>query len=127
VREFIRRLEAVGLTVESTPGHYRVLREGKPLRKANGISFTLAFSPEHDPLARSDDRRAAQARHRALARGARNAEARRPFGHRASTATRSHHTPTPVKQDVRSALGEPESAGLRCGSGRLDANGLARA
>jgi hypothetical protein len=23
VREFIRRLEAVGLTVESTPGHYR--------------------------------------------------------------------------------------------------------
>jgi biotin operon repressor len=25
VREFIRRLEAVGLTVESTPGHYRVL------------------------------------------------------------------------------------------------------
>jgi biotin operon repressor len=27
VREFIRRLEAVGLTVESTPGHYRVLCE----------------------------------------------------------------------------------------------------
>jgi hypothetical protein len=25
VREFIRRLEAVGLTVEPTPGHYRVL------------------------------------------------------------------------------------------------------
>jgi hypothetical protein len=30
VREFIRRLEAVGLSVEPTPGHYRVLREGKP-------------------------------------------------------------------------------------------------
>ena len=26
VREFIRRLEAAGLTVESTPGHDRVLR-----------------------------------------------------------------------------------------------------
>jgi hypothetical protein len=46
VREFIRRLEAVGLTVEATPGHYRVLREGKPLRKANGMPFTLPFSPD---------------------------------------------------------------------------------
>jgi hypothetical protein len=41
VREFIRRLEAKDLTVESTPGHYRVLRDGKPLRKANGMPFTL--------------------------------------------------------------------------------------
>jgi biotin operon repressor len=32
VRDPIRRLVAVGLTVESTPAHYRVLREGKPLR-----------------------------------------------------------------------------------------------
>jgi hypothetical protein len=46
VREFIRRLEAVGLTVESTPGHYRVLRDGKPLRTANGMSFMLPFSPD---------------------------------------------------------------------------------
>jgi hypothetical protein len=46
VREFIRRLEAVGLTVESTPGHYRVQREGKPLRKANGMPFTLPFSSD---------------------------------------------------------------------------------
>jgi hypothetical protein len=46
VREFIRRLEAVGLTVEATPGHYRVLREGKPLRKDNGMPFTLPFSPD---------------------------------------------------------------------------------
>jgi hypothetical protein len=46
VREFIRRLEAVGLTVEPTPGHYRVLREGKPLRKANGMPFMLPFSPD---------------------------------------------------------------------------------
>ena len=46
VREFIRRLEAVGLTVESTPGHYHVFRDGKPLRKANGMPFTLPFSPD---------------------------------------------------------------------------------
>jgi biotin operon repressor len=46
VREFIRRLEAEGLTVESTPGHYRVLRDGEPLRKANGMPFTLPFSPD---------------------------------------------------------------------------------
>ena len=46
VREFIRRLEAVGLAVESTPGHYRVLRDGKPLRKANGMPFMLPFSPD---------------------------------------------------------------------------------
>jgi hypothetical protein len=46
VREFIRRLEAAGLTVESTPGHYRVTRDGKPLRKANGMPFMLPFSPD---------------------------------------------------------------------------------
>jgi hypothetical protein len=46
VREFIRRLEAAGLTVESTPGHYNVLRDGKPLRKTNGMPFTLPFSPD---------------------------------------------------------------------------------
>jgi hypothetical protein len=45
VREFIRRLEAAGLTVEATPGHYRVLRDGRPLRKENGMPFTLPFSP----------------------------------------------------------------------------------
>jgi hypothetical protein len=45
VREFIRRLEAAGLTVEATPGHYHVLRDGKPLRKANGMPMTLPFSP----------------------------------------------------------------------------------
>jgi hypothetical protein len=44
VREFIRRLEAAGLTVE--PGHYRVLRDGKPLRKENGMPFMLPFSPD---------------------------------------------------------------------------------
>ena len=46
VREFIRRLEAAGLTVESTPGHYHVLRDGQPLRKQDGMPFTLPFSPD---------------------------------------------------------------------------------
>src|SRR6476620_10155272 len=45
VREFIRRLEAAGLTIESTPGHYHVLHHGEPLRKRNGVPFTLPFSP----------------------------------------------------------------------------------
>ena len=44
VREFIRRLEAAGLTVEPTPGHYYLLRKGKPLRRANGMPFM--FSPD---------------------------------------------------------------------------------
>jgi hypothetical protein len=110
VREFIRRLEAVGLTVEATPGHYRV--QGKPLRKANGMPFTLPFSP-HDPLATSRDRRATQARHRPVELR-RNAEARRPFRSPATTAIRSHRTPAPVKHDVRSALGRgPLGARLR--------------
>jgi len=46
VREFIRRLESAGLTVESKPGHYHVLRDGQPLRKQNGMPFTLPFSPD---------------------------------------------------------------------------------
>lgn len=46
VREFIRRLEAAGLEVEPTAGHYRVLREGRPLRKANGMPLRLPFSPD---------------------------------------------------------------------------------
>ena len=46
VREFIRRLEAAGLTIESTPGHDNVLRDGKPLRRANGMPFTVPFSPD---------------------------------------------------------------------------------
>ena len=69
VREFIRRLEAVGLTVESTPGHYRVLRDGKPLRKANGMPFTLPFSPDTIRWRRAGDRRTPQARHRSVVRG----------------------------------------------------------
>jgi biotin operon repressor len=46
VREFIRRLEAVGLTVEPTPGHYRVLREGKAAPQSDRMPFTLPFSPD---------------------------------------------------------------------------------
>jgi hypothetical protein len=46
VRESIRRLEAAGLTVESTPGHYRVLRAASRSGKANGMPFRLPFSPD---------------------------------------------------------------------------------
>jgi hypothetical protein len=34
------------LIIESTPGQYRVLRDGEPLRKLNGMPFTLPFSPD---------------------------------------------------------------------------------
>jgi hypothetical protein len=44
VRHFIRRLAAVGLTIEPTPGHHRVPQGDKPLRKANGMPFILPFS-----------------------------------------------------------------------------------
>jgi hypothetical protein len=46
VRAFIRRLAPAGLTVEPKPGHYRVPRDDKPLRKANGMPFMLPFSPD---------------------------------------------------------------------------------
>jgi hypothetical protein len=45
VRAFIRRLEPAGIMVEPKPRHYRVLRDDKPLRKANGMPFMLPFSP----------------------------------------------------------------------------------
>jgi hypothetical protein len=89
VREFIRRLEAAGLSVESTPGYYRVLREDKPLRKQNGMSFTLPFSPDTVRW-----RRAAGVELRTLGidlqHEGRYAEAQ-PFGHPASTAIRHQH------------------------------------
>jgi hypothetical protein len=69
VREFIRQLEAAGLTVKPTPGHYRVLRNGKPLRKANGMPFTLPFSPDTIRWRKNGDRRTTQARHRPVAPG----------------------------------------------------------
>jgi len=40
VRECIRELEAARLTVEWTPGHCSVLRDGKPLQRANGMPFS---------------------------------------------------------------------------------------
>jgi hypothetical protein len=46
VRAFIRRLVPARLTVEPKPGHYRVLRDDKPLRKANGMPSMLPFSPD---------------------------------------------------------------------------------
>jgi hypothetical protein len=47
VREFIRRLEAARLSVESTPGHYRILSDGKPLSgDPPGCPSMLPFSPD---------------------------------------------------------------------------------
>jgi hypothetical protein len=52
VRGFIRRPEAAGLTVESTPGHYCVLRDGKPLRRERDAVHAAVLS-RHDPLRRT--------------------------------------------------------------------------
>jgi hypothetical protein len=46
VREFIRRLEAVRPDGRVHTGALPLLRGGKPLRKANGMPFTLPFSPD---------------------------------------------------------------------------------
>jgi hypothetical protein len=53
VREFIRRLEAVGLTVEPTPGYYR--RCATASRSAKPDAVHAAVLARHDPLARSAD------------------------------------------------------------------------
>jgi hypothetical protein len=64
VREFIRQLEAAGLTVESTPGHYNVLRDGKPLQKANGLPFRGVVSwPRAGPKSLSHFHQTATATH----------------------------------------------------------------
>jgi len=55
VREFIRRLDAVGLTVESTQGHYNVLRDDKPLRQAKRNAVHAPVLARHD-LAGSQSR-----------------------------------------------------------------------
>jgi hypothetical protein len=70
VREFIRRREAVGVTVEPTPGHYRVRHAGKSLRKANAVPFMLVFSPATIHWRRRAIVEFAQARHRPVARSA---------------------------------------------------------
>jgi hypothetical protein len=115
VREFIRRLEAVGLTVEPTPGHYRVLRKGEPLRKANGMPFRLPFCPTRSAGAGPRSWSCASSVSTSST-GARNAEAGRLFGHRASTATRSH----PARGCQAGSLTWPWSAAiLACSVKRL--------
>ena len=76
VREFIRRLEAAGLDVEPTAGHYRVLREGRPLRKAKGDAVQAALLARHDPLAAGGGARAPAPRNRGRAIPARELHAR---------------------------------------------------
>jgi len=98
VREFIRRLEAVGLTVESTPGHYRVLRDGKPLRKANGMPFMLPFSPDTIRWRKAavvELRKLGIGRLRALGHAAKEAKSSR-FGARPSHV-RAERAPRPAR------------------------------
>jgi hypothetical protein len=40
-RAFIRRLLAIGLAVESTPGHYRLLRDGELIRRGWAVCLRL--------------------------------------------------------------------------------------
>jgi hypothetical protein len=58
-------------------------------------------------LASCGDCRAAQARYRPVAPEAENAEARRPFGHRASTATGSHRASHTCQAGVCSPWARP--------------------
>jgi hypothetical protein len=50
VREFIRRLEAVGLTVEPTPGHYRVLRKGDTSARARRSGMLEVLSGRSEAI-----------------------------------------------------------------------------
>src|SRR5436305_12016998 len=68
VREFIRRLEAAGLTVEAKPGHYHVFRDGKPLSEGERPARDDPFLSKHDALAPNRDPGSAQTRDRRLAR-----------------------------------------------------------
>jgi hypothetical protein len=62
VREFIRRLETVGLIVEATP---RPPRRQAPAQSQRDAVHASVLT-RHDPLARDGDRRPSQARHRRL-------------------------------------------------------------
>ena len=93
VREFIRRLEAVGLTVESTPGtttscataSRSAKRMGCRLRCRSLLTRSAGAEPRSSNYASSVST--------CSSAGRRDAEARRPFGHRASTTKRSHPRP----------------------------------
>jgi hypothetical protein len=58
VREFVRRLEAVCLAVEPTPGHYRVLRRRQAAAEGEWDAVHAAVLARHDSLAQIGDRRA---------------------------------------------------------------------
>ncbi len=81
VREFIRRLEAVGPhgRVDARPLPRPPRREAAP--KAERHALHAPVLSRHDPLAQSGDRRAPQARHRPLERGHRVGQFPRPGSH----------------------------------------------
>jgi hypothetical protein len=66
VREFIRRLEAAGLTVESTPATTVFCATENRSARQTACAHAAVLSG-HDPLAQSGNRRAAQTRNRPVA------------------------------------------------------------
>lgn len=74
-------------------------RQAAPQAERHAVH--AAVLSRHDPVASSRDRRTTQARHRPLARD-KNAKGRGPFGHRASTAARSHPHPNLTRRNARS-------------------------
>jgi hypothetical protein len=57
VREFIRWLAAVGLTVEATPGYYHVFREREAVAQGERDASHIAVLAGHDAMAQSCDPR----------------------------------------------------------------------
>jgi hypothetical protein len=123
VREFIRRLEAVGLTVESTPGITASCARASRFASRTGCR-SRCRSPRHDPLAQRGDRRAAQARHRPLVRG-QKCRSRRALGHRASTAIRSYRLSELSRSRSRVRVLSLPLLAVPANRGKLDPTGLA--
>ena len=108
VREVIRRLKLSASRSSRGRGHYRVLRDGEPLRTANGMPFTLPFSRD---TIRSRRAAVIELRKLGIDPGTRpgDTEARRPFGHRASPANTFSSGPAPVTPHVRRGSGQSAS------------------
>jgi hypothetical protein len=77
------------------------------------LSASRSSRRRDDPLAQSRGSRTPEARHRPVTPSPQNAEARRPFGHRASTVRESHRQLQPVNHVARQHLGRvaPRSHG----------------
>jgi hypothetical protein len=105
VREFTRRLEAAGLTVEPTPGATTAsCATASRSAKRTGCPSRCRSRPKQSAGAERRSSNCASSAS-ACSTGPRNVEARRPFGHRASTATRSHPRPALVKPQLAAGIG----------------------